>query len=367
MASVSATALQLIVAVVAALGTGQWAVATWSRWRGSQRILADEPRSDAASMARASIRQHLHATSLWLVVCLVAGVHALDGTATDWASSVVAVVFLIVPVWITIIQVRRGSEDGRLFLTRLRLDQQAQEVIAQESEVTAQWTERLVPALMADVEDLEFGRAGHAGAGIVTGDFLDVVPLDCGRLAVVIGDATGHGVEASISAFQSKYVLRSFLRRFRDPGQALEELNEHLGASSGPEDLLSLLVAVIDTKAGTLRYASAGHCTNMALIERELIAMRSTGPLLMLSPDARYASRELQFAADDLLVLYTDGLVEARTSGGAQFGTDRIGAHLRREAGSAADVVAKGLLDAAVDHASGHLEDDLTVLAVRRR
>jgi sigma-B regulation protein RsbU (phosphoserine phosphatase) len=87
----------------------------------------------------------------------------------------------------------------------------------------------------------------------------------------------------------------------------------------------------------------------------------------MLSPDARYASRELQFAADDLLVLYTDGLVEARTSGGAQFGTDRIGAHLRREAGSAADVVAKGLLDAAVDHASGHLEDDLTVLAVRRR
>lgn len=68
-------------------------------------------------MARASIRQHLHATSLWLVVCLVAGVHAHDGTATDWASSVVAVVFDRPSVDLHH-QVRRGSEDGRLFWLR---------------------------------------------------------------------------------------------------------------------------------------------------------------------------------------------------------------------------------------------------------
>lgn len=363
----SATALQLIVAVVAAAGTIVWASATWSRWRGSQRVIADEPRSDAAAMAKASIRQHLHAALLWMVVCLVAAAHALDGSASDWTSSMVGAVALVIPAWITIIQARRGTEDGRLFLTRLRLDQRAQEVIDQEAEVTSQWTERLVPALMEDVEDLEFGRASHAGSGIVTGDFLDVVPLDSGRIAVVIGDATGHGVEASISAFQSKYVLRSFLRRFRDPGQVLEELNQHLGASAGPEDLLSLLVAVIDTSAGTLRYASAGHCTNMAMIQRELVMLGSTGPLLMLDREASYASRELTFDNEDLLLLYTDGLVEARTSTKTQFGKERVGSHLRKEASGAAEVVAKSLLDAAVDHASGQLEDDLTVLAVRRR
>ena len=359
--------LQLIGAIVAALGTGVWASATWARWRGSQRILADEPSSDAAAMARASIRQHLHAVLLWLVVFVVAVVRGLTASATDMTGTWVAIVALIPPAWITVIQARRGSEDGRLFLTRLRLDQRAQEVIAQESEVTAKWTDRLVPAFMEEVDDLEFGRASHAGAGLVTGDFLDVVPLGHGRCALVIGDATGHGVDASISAFQSKYVLRSYLRRFRDPAQVLDELNEHLGASSGPEDLLSVLVAIVDTEQGTLRYASAGHCTNLALVERELVILRSTGPLLMLDRNAHYASREVAFGTEDLLLLYSDGLVEARNSSNAQFGTERIGQHLRREATSAAEVLAKSLLDSAVDHASGQLNDDLTVLAVRRK
>lgn len=363
----SAHVLQLIVAIVAALGTGVWASATWARWRGSQRILADEPRSDAAAMAKASIRQHLHAALLWLVVLVVAVTRALTSPANDITGTWVAIVVLVPPAWITVIQARRGSKDGRLFLTRLRLDQRAQEVITQESEVTGLWTERLVPALMDNVDHLEFGRASHAGAGLVTGDFLDVVPLGHGRCALVVGDATGHGVEASISAFQSKYVLRSFLRRFRDPAQVLDELNEHLGSSSAPEDLLSVLVAVVDTEQGTLRYASAGHCTNLALIERELVTLRSTGPLLMLDRNARYASREVAFGTEDLLLLFTDGLVEARNSSSVQFGTERIGQHLRREATGAAEVVAKTLLDAAVDHASGQLHDDLTVLAVRRK
>jgi sigma-B regulation protein RsbU (phosphoserine phosphatase) len=274
---------------------------------------------------------------------------------------------LILPAWITIVQARRGSEDSRLFLTRLRLDQKAQEVIDQESRVTSQWAERLVPALMDDSEDLEFGRSSHAGAGVVTGDFLDVVPLGFGRTAVVIGDATGHGLEASISAFQSKYVLRSFLRRFRDPAQVLEELNAHLGASAGPEDLLSVLVAVVDTSVGTVRYASAGHCTNLAVIERELVPLRATGPLLMLDREAHYNARELSFGTEDVVLLFTDGLAEARTGNGAQFGTERIGYQLRKESNAAAEVLAKSLLDAAVDHASGHLDDDLTVLAVRRK
>ena len=128
-----------------------------------------------------------------------------------------------------------------------------------------------------------------------------------------------------------------------------------------------MLVAIVDTEQGTLRYASAGHCTNLALVERELVILRSTGPLLMLDRNAHYASREVAFGTEDLLLLYTDGLVEARNSSNAQFGTERIGQHLRREATSAAEVLAKSLLDSAVDHASGQLNDDLTVLAVRRK
>ena len=70
---------------------------------------------------------------------------------------------------------------------------------------------------------------------------------------------TGHGIEASITAFQAKYLLRVFLRQFRDPAQALEELNAQMAALDRGEELISLCVVVFDTEAGNLRFSSAGH------------------------------------------------------------------------------------------------------------
>ena len=64
---------------------------------------------------------------------------------------------------------------------------------------------------------------------------------------MVIGDVAGHGIEPSITAFQVKYLLRNFLRQYRDPAQALEELNVVLSATGRPEDLVSVCSVVIDT------------------------------------------------------------------------------------------------------------------------
>ena len=146
----------------------------------------------------------------------------------------------------------------------------------------------------------------------MAGDFFDVHRVGPTRVAAVIGDVAGHGIESSITAFQAKYLLRVFLRQFRDPAQAFEELNEQLAAGDRHEEFISAAVVVFDTEAGTLRYASAGHPPFFLFQEDGVLPLRSTGPLLMLDPKASYFSREIPMESGDLVVMYTDGLAEAR-------------------------------------------------------
>jgi serine phosphatase RsbU (regulator of sigma subunit) len=209
------------------------------------------------------------------------------------------------------------------------------------------------------------GRVYQAGSGLMAGDFYDVFRITPTRLAAVIGDVSGHGIEPAITAFQAKYLLRVFLRQYRDPGQALEELNAQMAAIGRPEEFISLCVAVFDTEAGTLRYASAGHPAAWLWHHREVQPLRATGPLLMLDPRGEYLSREMQLDEGDLLLTYTDGLAEAR-NGEHLFGEERVANMLRRDPGVVADVLCKSLLEAAIDFASGPITDDVAILAIRR-
>jgi serine phosphatase RsbU (regulator of sigma subunit) len=184
-------------------------------------------------------------------------------------------------------------------------------------------------------------------------------------VAAVIGDVTGSGIDASITAFQAKYLLRVFLREYRDPAQAIEELNAMMFSQARPEEFISLLTVVFDTEAGTLRFASAGHPAAWLWHDREVQPLRATGPLLLLDPKAGFFSREINLDEGDTLLLYTDGLAEAR-DGQQLFGEERIAQYLRRDPGVDPNVLCKSLLEAARDFASTPLNDDIAVLAIRR-
>jgi phosphoserine phosphatase RsbU/P len=205
----------------------------------------------------------------------------------------------------------------------------------------------------------------QSGEGAMAGDFYDLYPTGARRVAAVIGDVAGHGIEPSITAFQVKYLLRVFLRQYRDPAQAFEELNKLMSTGSRPEDLVSMCSVVFDAEASTLRIASAGHPAAWLWHDGEVRALRATGPLLTLDPSASYFSREVELEPGDLLLLYTDGLAEAR-AGGQLFGEDRIAGILRRDPGADVDALCKTLLEAARDFATGPLNDDVAILAIRR-
>jgi len=354
---------------VVAAGCGVAAV-VWARssrrlqraWRRLAVEVEKQGRgADARDLARSQFRKEVHTAGLYLGV----GITCLVLAIWEPRPPALALLGVLIPVAVSFRYGPRFLAEARVQEQRAALERRAEEVLAQEQLAPLAWAARLAPSELPPVEGFEVGRVYEPGSGAMAGDFYDVYQTAKSRTAVVIGDVSGHGIEPSITAFQVKYLLRVFLREYRDPAQALEELNALMSAQGRPEDFVSLVAAVFDTAAGTLRYASAGHPPGWLWADGEVRSLRATGPLLTLDPRATYVSREVELTPGDLLLLYTDGLSEAR-AGEALFGDDRIAGILRRDPGQDARVLCKSLLEAAQDFADGPLTDDVAILAIRR-
>ncbi|MDQ6837689.1 MAG: serine/threonine-protein phosphatase [Actinomycetota bacterium] len=352
-------------AVCCAVAAGLWGRAASRLGRASRRIETETASStsgnDAVALVRAAFDKDLHTSILYSV--LTVGLFVASLSTSPWFE--LPLLAVGVPVAVSIRFAPRFFDEARLAENRAMLERRAEEVLAQQDLAPRQWADRLAPEDLPHIDGFEFGRVYEPGTGMMAGDFYDVYPTEGGRIAAVIGDVAGHGIEPSITAFQVKYLLRNFLSQYRDPAQALEELNKVLSASGRPEDLVSVCVVVFDPEASTLRHASAGHPAAWLWQDSEMRALSATGPLLTLDPEGTYVSRELPLSPGDLVVLYTDGLAEAR-DGGQLFGEDRIANIIRRDPGQDATIMGKVLLEAARDFASTPLSDDVAILAVRR-
>lgn len=352
----------LVVAAACAVASAVWARSALRLRKVARRAESEfGHEADAATVARSSWRKDLHATVLYAALTMV----SLGAAFLPTDASLALLVLVLVPVMVSVVYGRDFVRDSRLAEGRLEIERRAEEVLSQEDLAPRRWAERLAPEDLPDLDGFEVGRVYQAGTGVMAGDFYDVFRLAPTRIAAVIGDVTGHGIEPSITAFQAKYLLRVFLRQFRDPAQALEELNKQLSALERDEEMISLCVVVLDTEADTARYASAGHPPVWLWHEKDVRPLRATGPLLMLDAAATYHSRELRLDAGDLIVLYTDGLSEAR-AGDQLFGEERIASTIRRDPGADPGVLVKSLLEAARDFAREPINDDIAILAIRR-
>ena len=352
----------LAVAVAALAAAVVWGRSARRLQRALQRIAAATGEgSEATHLARAAFLKDAHAALLYV---LVLGI-AVAGAVWDreWVGYLLFAP--VVPALLSLRYSRALLRQARIAETRSQLEQRAEEVLEQDALAPKRWAARLAPQELAEIPGFEVGTLYRAGTGMMAGDFYDLFSVGRSRIAAVIGDVSGHGIEPSITAFQAKYLLRLFLQQFRDPGQALEELNAHVFGHERGEEFISMAVVVFDADAGTARYASAGHPPAFMWHEGEVRNLSATGPLISLVAEGEYGSREVPLARGDLVLLYTDGLAEAR-NGESLFGEDRIAAHLRRDPSVDLEVLCKSLAEAAEDFASEPLNDDIAILAVRR-
>src|SRR5437763_7013727 len=227
----------------------------WRRTRSAAAAAAqadktEVARSDwaAAALARSAFRKELHTTIFYAVVAEIAFACSFAGNPA-WNLPFLLV---LVPIGITFRYGPRFLAEAHLAEERSLQIRKAERALEQELEAPRRWASRLAPEDLPQIAGFEVGRVYESGEGVMAGDFYDVYPISSTRLAVVIGDVAGHGIEPSITAFQVKYLLRVFLRQYRGPAQAVEALNAVLAAPGRPEDLVSLVAVVIDTEAVTL-------------------------------------------------------------------------------------------------------------------
>ena len=224
----------------------------------------------------------------------------------------------------------------------------------------------LLPQSLPDVQGLDVARAYESSARLeVGGDVFDFLVLDDGRLAVVLGDVSGHGVDAAADMAMAKFVFRSLAREHPEPGDFLAAANGVVGDEIALGKFITMVVVTLDGATGGLRCAAAGHPPPRLVRRAAVEPLEAGGVALGIAAGERYDEVMATLAPGDSVVLYTDGVIEARR-GQELYGVERLDTVLAAHAGAAADEVASAVLEDCRAFAGGELQDDCAIVVARR-
>ena len=229
--------------------------------------------------------------------------------------------------------------------------------------------EALVPASVPETPGLEVATAYVAAEGQAAGDFYLVVPGPDGRTLLAVGDAVGHGVAAARRAAYARAMLATFAAYDHDPARLLELANTALLESDplGMNFITAVCALVHDDR---VTWASAGHPAPWDLDTGEPLTTAPPHEPLGVTRELRFTARTANLVRDRGLLLFSDGLPEARRSGGPD-GPRLLGEEPAREQllaprGEPPASVVQALRATACEFAGGVLADDLCLLAARR-
>jgi len=217
-------------------------------------------------------------------------------------------------------------------------------------------------------EDVEVGLLYRSAGsyGKVGGDFYDFIDLGENRMAVVVGDVCGKGLEAATYTAMIKYMLRAYLGEGLLPGDCLTRLNLAVNEQLPIEKFITASLAVIDTSVNVISYASAGHPPPCICHNGNSGIMQTTQAVpLGVLPDSRYLTTQISSAEACSIFMYSDGLIEARPEGGEPFGETRLIEVLTGRCCDDPQNVANDVLQAAIEYSGGELRDDIALVAVR--
>ena len=228
---------------------------------------------------------------------------------------------------------------------------------------------RFLPAAPVEVETIYKPASDEADVG---GDYYDVFALDGGKLALVVGDVSGKGLEAASRTAEIKYTLRAYLREYPHAAPALQRLNAFLCEAQRLEDapwnyFVCITVIILDITTGSAQVASGGAEPPLVLrTSGRIEEIMVSGLPMGVENEAFYEAQAVTLAPGDLLLLVTDGITEARQ--GHEFlgweGMTRL-AQEARGAGTLQEL-GQAVFAGAELYAGGRLKDDACLLLARR-
>ncbi len=286
-----------------------------------------------------------------VIVALVGGLAYLAfltdfGRSVFWPAIVISIALWTLAAWLAGVAgdyVRRRAaareavlsqsiKDREKLMQGLEASEERFRALAEENERLYEQqldiAERLQGTLLNIPSEIGPFKLGHlyrsaTEAARVGGDFYDVFEVKEGSVAVLIGDVAGHGIEAARTATLVKDVVHAFTHQTLRPADVLAHTNRLLIEKDLP-GFVTVFLGVLDKGTACLRYSSAGHPD--VLLKRasgEVERLRSHSAPLGVFADSEWKVSQTDLGVDDRLVLYTDGVIEARRNGDF-FGDQRL-------------------------------------------
>jgi sigma-B regulation protein RsbU (phosphoserine phosphatase) len=263
-------------------------------------------------------------------------------------------------------RVRRAYETELL-----RARQEAEQERERLRRVNNTLQQTLLPPTLPDVPGLEVAAHYHiASLDEVGGDFYDLFPLADGKWGLFLGDVCGKGASAAVVTSLARYTLRAAAVHAADPADVLRHLNatlrdQHRGWTPTYCTVVLGLLTTDPHGGSRITLASGGHPPALLLRADGTARYLPTpgGQLIGALPDAKIATRIIELAPGDTLLLYTDGITEARTGGSGRYG-DQALLDLARTIAPATATTAVAAIRDLLDELGDGVEDDTAVLAI---
>lgn len=204
-------------------------------------------------------------------------------------------------------------------------------------------------------------------ANDVGGDLIDHMMHGPDRLTLALGDVAGKGLPAALMAARLQATLRALLPDTDDPGRLMDTLNRVVCRDGLPSKFASMVVLDVASGGSDVHAVNAGHLPPIHVHQDGYTSLGKGGPAVGLLPSASFASTRVTLRVDDLLVVCSDGVTEARNELGDFFGDERFLERIHRVHGLSAHDVGERILRAVHDFmGAARPSDDLSLVILRK-
>jgi serine phosphatase RsbU (regulator of sigma subunit) len=278
----------------------------------------------------------------------------------------VAVIVLVNAILSVVVGIALRTYDSM----RHQIEQQYQalrekESMERELAIAREVQRELLPRACPVMPGLMLSGACRPAIG-VGGDYYDYLQFSDDRLGIVIADVAGKGIPAALLMAGLQASVRSLAGPAVEPGEVNRRLNGMLYRSTSTSRYATLFFAIYDARRRLLQYSNAGHFPPLHIKAGSVERLTADGIPLGLMEDALYGQGQRELETGDLLAMYTDGIVEAPSPEGVEFGEDRLVEVLRRHANTSLDSMVLVVMDELSRWTHGAAaHDDATLVLVR--
>lgn len=254
---------------------------------------------------------------------------------------------------------------------RMMSDAIENERYKEELKIAKQVQSKLLPAVLEGGNDFEIAAFSEA-ADEVGGDYYDAYRIDEQRVALIIGDVSGKGTSAAFHMAQMKGIFHGLAQLNLDPKEFLVRANHAISTGLDKSSFITVSFFIIDESKKIVEFARAGHCPTLFYDERERASKYFTNKglglgIIRTNDFENYIQvSSFEYKPGDVMVLYTDGITEAKNSSNDEYGYERLKAVLKENSNMSSEEIQVSIIGDLYEFCEqNELDDDYTTVIIK--